>query len=204
MRKFRFFIRFDKEEKWLEHMAEQGWLLSRKSLLYHFRKIAPGEKKVRIDYRQFKSVRDFKDYCTLFEDSGWQHIAGTPRSGTQYFLKINADSTEDIFSDAFSKAGRYKKLSEMWLSNAVVFMPFFIMMLNGELAALDILFTPKEWYYTPGLWELSGLRFWGAFLFETPFALMRELSGVVSIAAMLLFSIFAVKSWLMYRKAAEE
>lgn len=105
MKKFKFFLRIDKEEKWLENMANQGWTLSRKSIFYEFQRIAPESKTIRIDFREAKSEKDFIDYCTLFEDSGWKHIAGTKSSGTQYFLKINDNSTEDIFSDKLSCAG---------------------------------------------------------------------------------------------------
>lgn len=31
MKKLKFFLRFEKEEKWLENMASQGWMLCRKS-----------------------------------------------------------------------------------------------------------------------------------------------------------------------------
>lgn len=195
MVKFKFFLRFDKEEKWLEYMASQGWLLSKKALFYFFRKIEPEAKTIRIDYREIKSAKDFLDYCTLFEDSGWKHIVGAKSSGAQYFLKINENSTEDIFSDTFSRAGRYKRLSNIWLSCAVVFVPYLISM----KANLNTVFTPKEWYITPDLWELEGISFWWAFLFETPFALMRGIGWLIPIFAILICIGFAIKSRLIYR-----
>ncbi len=199
MKKIKFFLRFDKEEKWLEYMASQGWLLSRKSLFYYFRKIDPETRTIRLDYREKKSVTDFLDYCTLFEDSGWKHIAGTRTSGTQYFLKINADSTEDIFSDTLSRAGRYKRLSNVWLSSAVAFILLFLAAKPGGWINLDTMFVPKEWYLTPGLWKLEGISFWWAFLFETPFALMRGIGWLIPIIAMLICIGFAIKSRLLYR-----
>ncbi len=193
MKKFRIFFRFEKEEKWLERMAGQGFMLSRKSFFYYFRKITPEAKTIRIDYREFKSVQDFSDYCSLFEDSGWKHIAGKKTSGAQYFLKVNSDSTEDIFSDKLSRAGRYKRLSDMWLRCAIPFIP---LLMGFDLNTLS---APKEWYLTPGLWELEGFRFWWAFLFETPFALMRGIGGLIPVAAVLVYIGFAIKSRLLYR-----
>lgn len=193
MKKFRIFFRFEKEEKWLERMAGQGFMLSRKSFFYYFRKITPEAKTIRIDYREFKSVQDFSDYCSLFEDSGWKHIAGKKTSGAQYFLKVNSDSTEDIFSDKLSRAGRYKRLSDMWLCCAIPFIPLL------TVFDLNTLSAPKEWYLTPGLWELEGFRFWWAFLFETPFALMRGIGGLIPVAAVLVYIGFAIKSRLLYR-----
>lgn len=198
MKKFRIFFRFDKEEKWLEHMAETGWMLYRKAFFYHFRKIYPEQKKIRIDYREFKSRQDFADYCSLFDDSGWQHIAGTRLSGTQYFCKTNlTEGTEDIFSDSLSRAGRYKRYAGAWMCCTIVFVPYLITMINN-----GINLEPKAWYLTPGLWKLEGLSFWRAFLFETPFALMRGVGWMIPIVAILLFSGFALKSHLLYKSVA--
>ena len=33
----------------------------------------------------------------------------------------------------------------------------------------------KSWYFTQGLWEMEGMWFWKAFIFETPFVLLRVL-----------------------------
>lgn len=199
MKRIKFFLRFDKEEKWLEYMAGQGWMLTRKSFFYYFREVAPKAHTIRLDYRERKSAKDFLDYCTLFEDSGWKHIAGTRTSGTQYFLKINDDSTEDIFSDAFSRAGRYKRLSDACLYSAIVFIPILISTESGGWTNFNKMLMPKERYFTPGLWELKGVSFWWAFMFETPFALMRGLSWLLPIIAMLICFGFAIKSRLLYR-----
>lgn len=199
MMKLKFFLRFDKEEKWLEHMASQGWLISKKAVFYFFRKIEPEAKTIRIDYREMKSAKDFLDYCTLFEDSGWKHIVGTKSSGAQYFLKTNEDSTEDIFSDALSRAGRYKRLSNIWLSCAVVFVPYLMSMKAGGWINLNTTFSPKEWYITPDLWKLDGVSFWWAFLFETPFALMRGIGWIIPIFAILICIGLTIKSRLIYR-----
>ncbi len=202
MKKFKFFLRFDKEEKWLENMANQGWFLSRKSVFYEFQKTAPENKTIRIDFRQAKSEKDFIDYCTLFEDSGWKHITGTKSSGTQYFLKINDDSAEDIFSDNLSRAERYKRLSDMLLFCAILFIPLLLSAKSGGWINLETLFTPKEWYLTPGLWELEGTSFCWAFLFETPFALMRGIGWLIPIAAILTYVVFALISRLLYHSSA--
>lgn len=36
MNKFRLFFNLEKEEKWLEGMAQQGWLLTKVNLVYLF------------------------------------------------------------------------------------------------------------------------------------------------------------------------
>lgn len=202
MKKFKFFLRFDKEERWLEKMAGQGWALSGKSVFYEFQKSSPENQTIRIDFKGAKSEEDFIDYCTLFEDSGWKHIAGTKSSGTQYFRKIDENSTEDIFSDTLSRAGRYKRLADMWLFCAIIFIPLLLSMKTGGWINTDALLAPKEWYLTPGLWKLNGISFLWAFLFETPFALMRGIGWLIPIIAILVCIGFAIKSRLLYRSAA--
>jgi len=195
MKKFRFFLRFDREEKWLEAMAEKGWILTKKSILYTFQQAAPKKATVKIDYREFQSKRDFADYCSLFEESGWKHLAGTKSSGTQYFLKSDKAGGDDIFSDTLSRAGMYKRYAQMWETWLIIFMPYTF--------ALDwnfsMLLSPADWYFTPGLWELSGLAFWKAFLFETPFVIFRGIGGWLPLIGMSLCAVMAIKSDYMYR-----
>ena len=58
MKKWKFFLDLDKEEKWLNEMTKQGWLLTRKGLKYTFER---GEEKlIKIDYRTFKSKKRFR------------------------------------------------------------------------------------------------------------------------------------------------
>ena len=139
----------------------------------------------------------------LFEDSGWHHIAGKRNSGSQYFLKSSAvgsaSGTEDIFSDTLSRAGRYKRISDMWLSAVIPLVVLLPVLIDGD--SLNILSAPREWYLTPGLWELEGPSFWYAFLFETPFAIGRGAGWCLLVIAIIFYCIFAVKSRLLYRSA---
>ena len=124
MKKLKFFSDFQKEEKWLEAMAAQGWQFKGYSLFHIFEPAQPQQVNIRIDYREFENQHDFEDYCSLFADSGWRHIVGTIDSGSQYFMRMDGDSNEDIFSDSASRAGRYKRMANTWLLLACVFLPF--------------------------------------------------------------------------------
>lgn len=88
MKTFKLYFNLDKEEKWLNGMAKKGWELYAKGIKYKFRKIDYNESDIKIDYRIFKSKKDLEDYILLFEDSGWEHIAGTKESGKQYFFRL--------------------------------------------------------------------------------------------------------------------
>jgi hypothetical protein len=199
MRKYNFFVDLDKEERWLNELAGQGHLLSGKlGISYRFESGEPGSAVFRIDYRMFKRAADFEDYRMLFEDSGWQHIKGTKSSGAQYFRKRTTDLNEDIFSDADSKAGRFKRLSEMWQSIATSYIPIFVALLLTDVIDPSVLLHPADLYYTPGLWDKSGSDFWSSFLFETPFAFFRGAVWLIFPVAIVLAIIFSVKSRMQY------
>lgn len=200
MNKFRFYINLNKEEKWLNEMATQGLELDRKHTKYEFRKTLPNNTIIKIDYRNFKSKDDFQNYITLFKDCGWEHITGTKTSGKQYFKKIDEKAGDDIFSDVSSKAERYKKLSNMWLSLAACYFPIFVSMIMTKSINIAALLNPKLVYYTPGLWQKTGTSFWMAFLFETPFAMMRGFIWLLLPFSIILYTIFAVKAQMYYKK----
>lgn len=194
MFKYKYFLSFEKEEAWLRKMAEQGYEFTAKNFFggYGFRQAQPKDTVFRIDYRQFKSRSDYQDYLTLFEDSGWKHIAGSKGSGIQYFRQSNPGADDDIFSDQASKAGRYKRLSSVWLSLACCYLPLAVVMLSNRQ---DIVL-----YLTPGLWDKTGFEFWTAFLFETPFALMRALSWVLFPLLIGLYLLFAIRAYVTYQR----
>lgn len=202
--RMKLFFNFDKEEKWLASMAAEGFELVGKGRWsrYRFRPSAPGDAVIRIDYRLFKGERDFVDYKALFEDSGWKHVAGGISSGAQYFEKVSDSADDDIFSDLASKAGRYRRLSDFALSLAAAWLPLMVVVLTLRHANFRAFLNPRLLYETPGLWEKTAADFWGAFLFETPFALLRGI-------ALLVFPVFiaiafgsAICANVAYRKSS--
>ena len=203
MRKFKLFIDYDKEETWLTEMAKKGYELESVSFGYKFRSIQPENFTYRTDYRNFKKRADFIDYCILFEDTGWKHIAGTKYSGVQYFKKISENAEDDIFSDAISKAGRYKRLSKMWMELALSYFVISVSYLSTIQINLNTMLNPKLLYYTPGLWDKSGAGFWGRFLFETPFAFFRGYVVLMPLITVL-FAYLSIKSRRIYNKQIKD
>jgi hypothetical protein len=199
MRKIKFFINIEKEEIWLNEMARKGYAFVQKSIGYKFQTAQADNTVIRIDYRTFKRRGDFEDYCELFNDCGWKHISGSSSSGAQYFKKTEQASSEDIFSDVDSKANRYKRMSNIWLALASSFTPMFLILLLTGTIDITVFINPKLLYYTPELWNKSGANFWNAFLFETPFALMRGVSWLVLPIMTMLCIIFAVKAKKQYQ-----
>lgn len=186
-----FFSNMQKEEDWINRVIAKGYRL--KSLIpgrYQFEKLdssynAKTFRKqtesccgflplVKLDFRKFASLEDFKDYVTLFEDSGWRHIAGNRSEGPQYFEKIQPNSPDDIFSDSTSSANRYRRMFYIQLGIYTLEIALIIVLLINIIVQLLSFSNWKSLYYTPGLWELHGLSFWKAFLLETPLALLRS------------------------------
>ncbi|WP_178023619.1 DUF2812 domain-containing protein [uncultured Paenibacillus sp.] len=200
MRQIKFFIDFEKEEQWLNGMAKRGFALAGKSIAYVFDRAEPEDAVIKIDFRQFKSRADFEDYLALFEDSGWKHVAGSKSSGSQYFRKVDETVSDDIFSDADSRAGRYQRLSRMWFSLACCYIPIFAAMVSTGLVDTTAFTDPKALYYTPGLWEKTGVSFWQAFLFETPFALGRGFAWLIFPLLIGLYLIFSALAKSRYRQ----
>ncbi|SFK82883.1 Protein of unknown function [Paenibacillus sp. 1_12] len=204
MRIFKFFINFDKEEQWLNEMAKQGYIFTKKSIRYEFQPAIPDHAPIKMDYRKFKNKRDFEDYCTLFEDSGWKHVVGTKSSGAQYFKKIAVNGSDDIFSDVDSKAARYKRISDIWMSTATTFITLFAVLISTHSIDVKAFLNPKLLYVTPGLWDKSGEIFWKAFLFETPFAFVRGFIWmVIPIMIAICFSIGS-KANKLFKKTQED
>ena len=202
VKKFRIFTNFEKEEKWLEQMALNGWMLKKQGFLYRFAPMTPQAVNIKIDFRYFTKNEDFQEYLTLFGDSGWRHISGTKISGNQVFMRNGESGDEDIFSDSTSRAGRYKRAANIMLACMIVLLPFIIIsIVQGTLFNIDAIINPKVLYFTPGLWERSGSEFWRAFLFETPFALMRGFSGVLLGVLILAYLFLMIRSWITYRRA---
>lgn len=200
MKKCRLYLDLGNEERWLTEMAKQGLGLSRKTVFgYEFRQIPPQDTVIRIDYRNFNTPADFEDYRMLFKDSGWEHIAGTKSSGTQYFKKTNKEGEPQIFSDTASKAARYRRLSSLWLSLALAYLPLLISLIYSGTVDPFAFLNPRLLYCTPGLWDMAGESFLDAFLFETPFAIIRGLSWLLFPALICLCIAFAAKSEVQYR-----
>ncbi len=201
MRKFKFFTDIDdKEETWLAEMAKKGYELESVWFGHKFRSIKPETVTVRIDYRNFKNKEAFIDYCLLFEDAGWKHIAGTKYSGLQYFKQIKENAEDDIFSDAVSKAGKYKRFSNMWMSLAVCYLVMSVSFISGGHINVNSMLNPKLLYLTPGLWEKSGAEFWRRFLFETPFAFLRGFIWLLMPIITMIFIYSSIKARMLYNK----
>ena len=198
------FVDFDKEEIWLNHMAAEGHLVRKAGPLYSFTPIAPGSAVVRIDYRPSMNAADFPDYKLFFSDAGWQHLSGSRTSGNQYFASTGRDENDEIFSEAGSKAQRYRRALGVNVSLTVSFLVVLIILWSSGSAMFDTLLSPGEWYLTPGLWETHGWGFLLAFLVETPFVALRVGVPILLIAGCLVMLGMVAYQSILYRRGEHD
>jgi hypothetical protein len=101
-----------KEEEWLSKMSGEGWHLNKVGFCnYEFVKGEPKDIIYKFDYKPFRNKK-IDDYITLFEDSGWEHIAMF--AGWFYFrTEAKKDYNLELYNDNASKIKKYKTLR--WL-----------------------------------------------------------------------------------------
>jgi hypothetical protein len=167
MKKFKVFFNIEKEEQWLNKQLQNGYHCSNISGfgIYTFEKT---EKKyvMRLDYQDYLPKKKFTEYKGIYEDFGWHYIKGSWLSGLRYWQKENDDQSE-IFSDRQSKGNYYKRLMNytLWLGTLC-------------LAYSLMLYRNTDLYHEE-LWSMNVSLFWKAFLFETPFVLLKLLPAIM-------------------------
>lgn len=198
MKIFKIIADFEKEEQFLNNMAKKGYCLEKYNSLgvYTFKRVEPQNLCYRIDYRIFSNNAKFENYCTLFQDAGWEHVYGTRHSGSQYFLPIpDKVKTDDIFSDKESKAGRYRRFSAQCFTSFALMIVWFIILKPNSWSLWDI----RSWYFTDGLWNMPSSLLWKAVLFETPFVILRVAPILVLLLLMVLYGYWALKARNLYK-----
>ena len=96
---------FDKEEQWLNTMAQQGWVLDRVGFCrYEFVKCEPGEYIVRLEMREHD-----EGYLSFMADTGAEYVGRMAK--WIYFRKKVEDGPFDLFSDLDSRLRHLNKIS---------------------------------------------------------------------------------------------
>jgi len=153
MTKFKYFIDIDKEEKWLVDMAAQGYQLKKAGrICYTFESTQPEDAVINMDYRYFVWDDDFANYITMFEDNGWEHIAGKKRSGFQYFKRKTDCEDEHIYTDAASRAKRYNRIGVPGMA-APHFILWFVLFGNA-------VWMQWPWIYVPVAVFVAAIVIW--------------------------------------------
>lgn len=176
MKKFKVFFDIVKEEQWINEQLQQGYCLKNISCfgMYTFEKVTD-DFVMRLDYQDYLSKEKYEEYKSIYQDFGWIHVKGSRYGSVQYWQKV-ADSQTDIFSDRQSYSDYYKRLMNYSFSLCLTF-----------LVLCFFFYRDTGIYLTEGLWQMKGSLFWKAFLFETPFALLRLLPLIFAVICGLSF-----------------
>ena len=114
---------FDKEERWLNSMAQQGWVLDRLGFCrYEFVRCEPGEYIVRLEMREHDA-----GYLSFMADTGAEYVG---RMVKWIYVRRKAEfGPIDIFSDLDSRMAHLKKIS--WMLRLVGFANLLIGLVNS-------------------------------------------------------------------------
>src|SRR5690625_2075308 len=74
-----------------------------------------------------------------------------------------------------SKAASYHRFAKMCFELAVAFIPILVVFFITDIIDFNAFVNSKALYLKHDVWEKTGSAFWLAFLFETRFALMRDI-----------------------------
>ena len=98
---------FEKEEQWLNSMAQSGWVLDKLGLCrYEFVSCVPGEYTVRLEMRDHEPA-----YIDFMAETGAEYVGRMAK--WIYFRKKAADGPFDIFSDIDSRITHLDKIGKM-------------------------------------------------------------------------------------------
>jgi hypothetical protein len=115
----------EKEEKWLEEMAAQGWKLETAApYVYYFRKSEPEKVVIRLDYKMTLD-KDYQEYLSLFRDAGWELVV-TFANWHYFRISPQNNETPEIYNSSRAKAQKYRRLLALF----VPFLPIYIFLLN--------------------------------------------------------------------------
>lgn len=169
MRKMKTFFDIEKEEQWINEQLQKGYRCINISGfgIYTFEK-TDKNYVMRLDYQDHLSKKKLNDYKAIYEDFGWSYVNGPWLTGIRYWQKED-DGQNEIFSDRQSTSHYYKRLMGYSSMLAILFL------------ALSYVFYKDSHLYHEGLWNMEGSLFWIAFLFETPFVLLKLLPVMMAV-----------------------
>lgn len=98
---------FEKEDRWLNTMAQSGWVLDRVGFCrYEFVRSEPGEYTVRLEMHEADAA-----YISFMEECGAEYIGRVLQ--WVYFRRKNETGAFDIFSDLDSRIEYLNKIGKV-------------------------------------------------------------------------------------------
>ena len=98
---------FEKEERWLNNMASDGWVLDGVDFAaYYFVRCEPGEYVVRLEMRDSDD-----DYVSFLKEMGAEEAGRF--AGWHYFRRKSELGAFDLYSDIDSRIEHLKRISRL-------------------------------------------------------------------------------------------
>ena len=95
---------FDKEEEWLNSMAQEGWALTKVGFCkYVFERTEPGEYIIRLEMHDYED-----DYISFMRDTGAEYVGRVLQ--WLYFRKKAELGEFELFSDIDSRIAHLKNI----------------------------------------------------------------------------------------------
>lgn len=159
VRKYRWFLDFEREESWLNDNLQKGYTLIAKNMfgVYHFVEMQNSMKIIRLDFQRIKSAHDFKSYKSQFEEVGWKHIDGKKGNSFHYWIKVK-DKNEKISSDKESFNNIYAKLSSYYATLMLILF-FTIIFVNQTIDPNPFILNPLKAINYTNLLSMNGFEF---------------------------------------------
>ncbi len=107
-------------------MASKVGFEQKNGLRIRIQAIPPQDTVIRIDYRNFNTPACFEDYRMLSKTVDGNTLQGPSPPAFNISKKTDREGETQIFSDNTSKAARYRRLSSLWLSLALAYVPLLI------------------------------------------------------------------------------
>jgi hypothetical protein len=113
---WKFYMNYEKEEAWLNSMAEKGFAFTNYFLWrYTFTDCEPGEYIYRLEYlKEAPSHPESQKYLSFMAENGVEHISSWNR--WVYFRKRAKEGSFDIYSGIDSRITHYKRIGNLWLA----------------------------------------------------------------------------------------
>ena len=143
---------FEKEERWLNEMAMDGWALKDVGICrYSFERTEPGEYTVRLEMR-----RADDEYMGLLEESGAEFVGRYLQ--WHYFRKRTSLGAFDLLSDIDSRVDHLTRIGKMVMGFGLANLGLGVVnsLINGSgVGVLNLLVATMLMY---GLGRITGKR----------------------------------------------
>ncbi|WP_051384787.1 DUF2812 domain-containing protein [Sporolactobacillus laevolacticus] len=112
---FKLFYDFEKEEHWLNQMAQKGWAFKKYTPgCYTFESCDKGQYSYRIEFlKHGLKHEETKDYLQFLEETGITCVSSV--SNWVYLRKAAEKGSFNLFSDIDSRILHYKRIKNLWI-----------------------------------------------------------------------------------------